>query len=82
MILDFSLKVAGVHHRTVRNFPDGTFDLNEVRAKRHDPDTNDPHEAWTALVCIENTHNKCGGKVLPVNWIKEVIIIPSDRESL
>ena len=36
---------------------------------------DDPHEAWTALMCIENTHNKCGGKVLPVQWIREVLFI-------
>ena len=36
---------------------------------------DDPHEAWTALMCIENTHNKCGGKVLPVEWIREVLFI-------
>ena len=71
---DSLFKVAGVHHRTVKNFPDGTFDLNEVRSKWHDPYYDDDHEAWTALVCIENTHNKCGGIVLPQNWIKEVVI--------
>ena len=67
-------QIAGVHPRTVRNLPDGTFDLKEVRSKRHDPYDNDPHEAWTSLICIENTQNKCGGKVLPLEWIKEVII--------
>ena len=36
---------------------------------------DDPHEAWTALMCIENTHNKCGGKVLPLEWIREVQFI-------
>ena len=65
-------QIAGVHHRTVRNLPDGTFDLNEVGAKYHDPANDDDHEAWTALVCIENTHNKAGGKAVPIGWIKEV----------
>ena len=57
----------------MQNFPDGTFDLNEVRSKCSKYDDDD-HEAWTALVCIENTHNKCGGIVLPQSWIKEVVI--------
>ena len=68
----FILKIAGVHHRSVRNLPDGTFDLNEVRTKIHDPANDDDHEAWTALVCIENTHNKAGGKTIPLEWITQV----------
>ena len=66
------LKIAGVHHRSVRNLPDGTFDLNEVRTKLHDPTNDDDHEAWTSLVCIENTHNKAGGKTVPLEWIMQV----------
>ena len=71
----FILKIAGVHHRSVRNLPDGTFDLNEVRTKIHDPANDDDHEAWTALVCIENTHNKAGGKTIPLEWITQVAYI-------
>lgn len=33
----------------------------------------DPHhEPTTRLVCVENTHNSLGGKVLPIDWLKEV----------
>ena len=68
-----TFKIAGVHHRTVRNLPDGTFDLNEARSKLHDPANDDDHEAWSALVCIENTHNKAGGKAVPIEWINKVL---------
>jgi threonine aldolase len=53
----------------VPNLPDGTFDLdimqNHIR-------TRDLHEPRTALICVENTHNKCGGKVVPLAWLDEV----------
>ena len=52
----------GVHPRTLRNLPDGTFDLNELKS-RIQPD--DPHHTTTQLVCVENTHNRMGGRVIP-----------------
>ena len=62
-------KVAGVHHRTVRNFPDGTFDLEEM--VNHVRSLND-HFPTTTLVCIENSQNTCGGIALPLDWIDQV----------
>ncbi|XP_059096923.1 uncharacterized protein LOC131891393 [Tigriopus californicus] len=59
----------GVHSRTLTNLPDGTFSTGELRAKIRPDDQLEPQ---TALICIENTHNKCGGKVLPLTWIREV----------
>ena len=44
------------------NTKDGMFDLELVRA--HIADESDAHVAPTALLCIENTHNRCGGAVL------------------
>lgn len=41
---------------------DGMLDLDRVRAGI--ADESDEHVAATALVCIENTHNRCGGTVL------------------
>ena len=33
-------------------------------------DGSDEHSAPTALLCIENTHNRCGGAVLNVEQIE------------
>ena len=43
-----------------------------MKAKiRHDaPD--DPHDPITTLVCIENSHNKCGGRAVPLDWIDQL----------
>jgi threonine aldolase len=45
---------------TVKNNPDGTFDLEEMKkAIRSDS----IHEPRTMMVAVENSHNYCGGKV-------------------
>ncbi|CAK1546923.1 unnamed protein product [Leptosia nina] len=64
--------IAGVLLATIQNKPDGTFDLKELEKKFRGEDI---HEPVTSLVAIENTHNSCGGKVLPVQWIDEVAAI-------
>lgn len=59
----------GINVTTVTDRTDGTFDLAEVDEKFR-PD--DIHCPCTALICAENTHNVCGGKVLPQKWIDEL----------
>lgn len=50
--------LGGVHSHQLRNLPDGSLDLTEIQnAIRPD----DPHDPITRLVCLENTHNRCGG---------------------
>nr|XP_026488131.1 probable low-specificity L-threonine aldolase 2 [Vanessa tameamea] len=61
--------VAGVLLSTIQNKPDGTFDLQELESKIRGSDI---HEAITSLIAIENTHNVCGGKVLPIQWIDDL----------
>lgn len=62
-------QLAGVSLNLIQNKPDGTFCLNELRSKFRGFDV---HEPKTALVLIENTHNMCGGKVLPMKWLEEL----------
>ncbi len=50
--------------------PDGMLDLE--RAKASIADESDEHVASTALICIENTHNRCGGTVLTIAQIEAV----------
>ena len=53
----------GIHPRPLQNRPDGTISpeniLSSVRG-------DDPHHPNTRLLCLENTHNFCGGAALPV----------------
>ncbi|XP_030370840.1 probable low-specificity L-threonine aldolase 2 [Scaptodrosophila lebanonensis] len=61
--------LAGIQLATIRNEIDGTFSLKEVQRKiRHE----DCHEPITSLVVVENTHNMCGGKVLPLSWLDDL----------
>jgi len=48
----------------VPNNADGTLALDKVEAGI--ADESDEHVAATALICLENTHNRCGGRVLTV----------------
>ncbi|XP_053391697.1 uncharacterized protein LOC128554429 isoform X2 [Mercenaria mercenaria] len=61
---------AGVMPRTIRNNDDGTYDLDKLRkAIRPLSDVHQPH---TGLICHENSQNFCGGKALPLSFLKEV----------
>ena len=59
----------GVSPRTVHNLSDGTLDLEQVKLAIRE---NDIHEPITKLICIENTHNACGGKILPLPFIQDL----------
>jgi threonine aldolase len=50
--------LGGVHSRQVENQPDGSLRLEDIRTAIR-PD--DAHYPVTRLVCLENTHNRCGG---------------------
>ncbi|XP_040186972.1 probable low-specificity L-threonine aldolase 2 [Rana temporaria] len=73
-------QVAGVFPRTVRTLKDGRLDLEDLESKiQHGyPDI---HFAQTQLICLENTHNRMGGRVLPLSYMKEVRDI-ADRYGL
>ena len=59
----------GVSLHTVRNQPDGTLAIHDMlNAIRSD----DPHYPRSKLVAIENTQNFCGGRVLPLSYIRSV----------
>lgn len=66
--------IGGVHPRTVKTLPNGTLDLEDLQSKiRQDDD----HFPCTRLVCIENTHNLMGGRVLKLDYMKELTKVTS-----
>ncbi|XP_031354598.1 probable low-specificity L-threonine aldolase 2 [Photinus pyralis] len=67
--------LAGVQCSQIHNKPDGTFCLEELQRRIH-PEVN-LRSATTGLIIIENTHNLCGGKVLPLEWIDDLAKIAS-----
>src|SRR6266700_2441168 len=48
----------------------GMLDLRQVEVGISDG--SDEHTAPTALLCIENTHNRCGGTVLSVEQVEQL----------
>ncbi|XP_037093729.1 probable low-specificity L-threonine aldolase 2 [Pollicipes pollicipes] len=60
--------VAGVHARVAPNKPDGTIDLDLLRAMVR---SENVHYPVTKLICLENTHNCCGGKALPLDYLDQ-----------
>ncbi|KAM9774179.1 threonine aldolase 1 [Syngnathus typhle] len=66
-----SAQLAGVHATTANTLADGTFDLDQLESKiRHD--YPDPHYPRSRLICVENTHNVQGGRVMPLSFLQEV----------
>jgi len=59
----------GVSLHTVPNQPDGSLALTDIHNAVRD---DDPHYPRTRLVEIENTQNSCGGRVLPLDYIRDV----------
>ncbi|MCK9517520.1 MAG: low-specificity L-threonine aldolase [Dehalococcoidia bacterium] len=70
-----SARIANVQAHALRNREDGTLDPAEVRAAIRDPNIHTPKDA---LLCIETTHNRCGGAALPVEAIDELAGIAHD----
>jgi threonine aldolase len=62
--------LGGIHPRVLRNQPDGTLDLDEIVAAIRDP--NNPHFPKSRLITLENTHNRCGGSPLSVDYMHSV----------
>ena len=53
--------LGGVVFHTVLNNPDGTISLDAIEGAIRG---NNIHYPPSALLCLENTHNRCGGAVL------------------
>jgi threonine aldolase len=61
--------VAGVQVRQVKNDARGRMDPAEVEATIRGENVHLPH---TGLLCVENTHNRCGGAAIPLEDIEEL----------
>ncbi|MEZ4768193.1 MAG: GntG family PLP-dependent aldolase [Caldilineales bacterium] len=62
-----SSALGGIHPRPLPNRPDGSIDLAVVEAAIRGADIHFPR---TKLITLENTHNRCGGAVLPVSTMQ------------
>lgn len=61
--------LGGVVMRTVANEPDGRIDLHKVEEVIRSEDVHFPP---TTLLCLENTHNRCGGAMLTSKYTSAI----------
>ena len=60
--------ISGVQLRPIKT-EKGIMPLDEIKNSIRVLDDHFPH---TALICLENTHNRHGGAVIPLDYIKQV----------
>jgi threonine aldolase len=61
--------LSGVTCRTLEG-DFGILDLSQLEDKIRNPD--DPHLVKTRLICLENTHNRGGGRIYPLDKIEAI----------
>ena len=61
--------LGGVHSHQIPNQPDGTLAIDDILAAIR-PD--DAHHPITRLITLENTHNRCGGVALSLEYTRAV----------
>jgi threonine aldolase len=62
--------LGGIALHPIANAPNGELSLETLAAAIRD--AGDSHAALTRLICLENTHNRCGGVVLAPEFMRSV----------
>ena len=66
----------GIHSHQLKNNEDGSIDIDLIKDAIR---TEDVHFPVTSLICIENTHNKCHGFPLKLDYINQVCSLAHDN---
>src|SRR5919202_6211152 len=61
--------LGGMVFHTVPTMTTGELPLAGVADAIRDP--SNPHYALAGAICLENTHNRCGGTVLSLDYLKQ-----------
>ena len=64
-----SAAIGGIHPRVVPNLPDGKLALKNIAAAIRPDNIHFPR---TRLITLENTHNRCDGSPLDLNYLHSV----------
>lgn len=68
VIMTIFFQLGGILTETIKNELDGTFSIESLKALYE----QNSHHSSSTLVCIENTHCRMGGRVLPLRWLGDV----------
>jgi threonine aldolase len=71
--------LGGIHSHTLPNLPNGMLDPQDVENAIRDP--QNVHHPRSRVICLENTHNRCGGAVLSPAQMATIKAI-ADRHGL
>lgn len=74
--------LGGIAYQPVPNLADGTLDMTALAQVITNHDRYDPHFAPIGLVCLENTHNRCGGAVLTAEYMARVQTLAHEYDML
>ena len=66
----------GIHSHQLKNNYDGTIDIDMIKGAIR---IDDVHFPISSLICIENTHNKCHGFPLQLEYINSVCDIAHEN---
>jgi threonine aldolase len=69
--------LGGIHPHTIVNQPDGKMRLEEIEGAIRSDNVHFPR---TRLICLENTHNRCSGAALPVEYMKAVAELATNHD--
>jgi threonine aldolase len=61
--------LGGIHSCQLPDQPDGSLALADIEAAIR---SDDSHEPITRLICLENTHNRCGGTYQSAEYSRQV----------
>ncbi|KAG3268367.1 uncharacterized protein LOC101975053 isoform X3 [Ictidomys tridecemlineatus] len=67
-------QIAGVHSHLLPDLPHGTLDLDELE-RVLTRGLGNPYHPVCELVCLENTHSSSGGRVLPIDYLRQVHLL-------
>jgi threonine aldolase len=68
--------LGGIHSYQLPNEPDGSLRIEDIESAVRE---NDAHEPITRLICLENSHNRCGGTVQSVAYTRQVAELADTR---
>jgi threonine aldolase len=68
--------LGGIAYHTVATAPNGELPLDAVAAAFR---SDDAHQPITGAICLENTHNRRGGAVLGLDYMRQVSALARER---
>jgi len=68
--------LGGVHSHQLPNQPDGTLDIQDIRSAIR---SDDAHFPVSRLIVLENTHNRCGGAPIGLDYTHIVASIAQEK---